>query len=179
MKGRNWGRNRLCVTNELRADSVTSLGYCRYEFFLFRWQKQVLCSFYLNHFLKLKTISVFKFTLCNGMQAGNHLNRLDLGFWIRDWSYWISHSFQWNTDSGFQSLYRFQSPGFRTPEAKFFRIPRFRSVSYIGRYSSTSFLSSIPPLKTQINNWWMRLSIFDMKAEFNNCLIIHSKSVLV
>ena len=70
----------------------------------------------------------------------------NLGFGIRDSGFGIRDTglripLQWNLDSGFQSLYRFQSPGFRTPQAK----SRF---SYIGRHSSTSFLSSIPPLKT-------------------------------
>ena len=140
MKGRNWGRNRLCVTTELRADSVTSLGYCRYEFFLFRWQKQVLCSFYLNHFLKLKTISVFKFTLCNGMQAGNHLNRLDLGFWIRDWSYWISDSF--SVEHGFRISIVIQIPKPRIPDSRSKVFPDSKvQISFLHRAILKHFLS--------------------------------------
>ena len=84
----------------------------------------------------------------SGSRAYNNLEFgiRDSGFGIRDSGFGIRDTglripCQWNLDSGFQSLYGFQSPGFRTPEAK----SRF---SCVGRHSSTSFLSFIPPLKT-------------------------------
>ena len=123
----------------------------------------LLLFFFLNrnHFLKLKTISVFVFALRLDYKQlfwkwarvpppphlpTNSENRTykNLGFGIRDTGLRIPC--QWNLHSGFQSLYRFQSPGFRTPQAKLFGIPKSR-FSYIGRHSSTSFFSSIPPLK--------------------------------
>ena len=129
MKGRNWGRKRLCVATE----------FGRF------WDK--------FSFILVTQGSIT--SLCSGNEPALPSSPrtaeieptiiLDSGFGIRDTGLRIP--FQRNLDSLFQSLYNFQSPGFRTPEAKLFRIPKSR-FSYIGRHSSASFLSSIPPLKT-------------------------------
>ena len=121
MKGRNWGRKRLCVATE----------FGRF------WDK--------FSFILVPQGSIT--SLCSGNEPAlpssprtaeiEPTTILDSGFGIRDTGLRIP--FQWNLDSRSQSLYRFQSPGFRTPEAKLFRIPESR-FSYIGQHSSTSFL---------------------------------------
>ena len=147
MKGRNWGKKRLCVATEFGADSVTSLGCYRYEFSFILVTETCTLFFLSKPFLETKDLfqysnSVYVTESKPAIILGSIL---DSGFGIRGTGFRIPC--QWNLDSGFQSLCRFQSPGFRTPQAKLFQIPKPR-FSHIGRHSSTSFLCSRPLLKT-------------------------------
>ena len=66
----------------------------------------------------------------------------DSGFGIRDTGLRIP--LQWNLDSGFQSLYRFQSPGFRTPVQIFLQratLKHFLSFFYTTTKNTKNHLS--------------------------------------